>query len=266
MLQTATQALLRPLVKLLLNNGVSFGEFSEWARESFVEVAAHEFVLEGKAQTNTRISVLTGIFRRDVARIRKQKAKPIEKSKTSNRLVRIIAAWRRASEYLGENGEPKAIPLEGETPSLEMLVKRYGGDVSYQAILGEMERLQIVEKADDGLLVLKALAYVPTKDLNKQFELMGRASADLLSTINHNIESPDNSRIQMSVAYEGVPPETVARFKEMSEHKAMAMLRKFDAWLADNLEEFDEEAARGEDREEQYRVGLGLYYFQEKQC
>lgn len=265
MLQNATQALLRPLIKLLLSNGVSFGEFSEWARDSFVEVAERDFALEGKVQTSTRISVLTGIFRRDVARIRKQAAKPIEKTKTSNRLVRIIAAWRRVSEYLDETGEPKTIPVEGEAPSLEMLAKRYGGDVSYQAILKEMERLQIVETTDDGRLVLKALAYVPSKDLNRQFELMGRACEDLLSTINHNIENPDNSRIQMSVAYEGVPPETVNRFKQMSERKAMALLRKFDAWLADNLEEYSDELTSDEDREEQYRVGLGLYYFQERQ-
>src|SRR5690606_1868028 len=118
------KVLVRPLVKVLLSHGVSFNELSELLREVFVDVAERDFAIEGKKQSSTRISVLTGIFRHDVARIRKNIPKPVDKDKLANRTARVIGAWRRDKKYLDADGKPKAIKIAGHAPSLEALAKQ----------------------------------------------------------------------------------------------------------------------------------------------
>ena len=49
--------LLRPLVRILLRNGLAVDAFEEVVRRVYVDVAEKEFALEGKKQTTSRIGV-----------------------------------------------------------------------------------------------------------------------------------------------------------------------------------------------------------------
>ena len=62
--------LLRPLVRILLRNGVSHRTFAEIAKWGYVDVAHQEFGLEGRKQSISRVSVLTGLSRKEVMRVR----------------------------------------------------------------------------------------------------------------------------------------------------------------------------------------------------
>src|SRR5258708_2473946 len=66
----AAASILRPLVTRLLARGVPFGRVEARLRELFVEVAATELRLPGRRQTDSRVSLLTGINRKEVRRIR----------------------------------------------------------------------------------------------------------------------------------------------------------------------------------------------------
>ena len=70
-LAAALQRLLRPLVRLLLRHGISHTEFSELAKQVYVDVADREFPLPGRKQSVSRISVLTGLTRKEVSRLQK---------------------------------------------------------------------------------------------------------------------------------------------------------------------------------------------------
>ena len=50
----AFRQLLRPLVRILLRHGISYGEYAETVKTVFVEVAAKDFQLPGKKQTQER--------------------------------------------------------------------------------------------------------------------------------------------------------------------------------------------------------------------
>ena len=56
--------LLRPLVRLCIRSGMTFPALAQLLRELFVNVAEHDFALEGKEQTDSRVSLLTGIHRK----------------------------------------------------------------------------------------------------------------------------------------------------------------------------------------------------------
>ncbi|PKM22455.1 MAG: hypothetical protein CVV10_04255, partial [Gammaproteobacteria bacterium HGW-Gammaproteobacteria-14] len=54
----ALARLLRPIVRVLLHNRVSYATFDQIARQVFVEVADQHFRIEGRKQTNSRIAVV----------------------------------------------------------------------------------------------------------------------------------------------------------------------------------------------------------------
>ena len=68
-LVAAVARLLKPLVRVLLRNGVSYGTFADIAKRQFVEVARNEFSIQGRKQSLSRVSVITGLTRKEVARV-----------------------------------------------------------------------------------------------------------------------------------------------------------------------------------------------------
>ena len=69
-LLNAARRILYPLVRILLRNGISSDALTELVRKTYVDVAEAEFGIEGKRQTTARISVITGLNRKEVARLR----------------------------------------------------------------------------------------------------------------------------------------------------------------------------------------------------
>ena len=68
-LSAALVRMLRPLVRLLLRRGVSFKAFSDLLRWLYVDVAIEEFGLSGRKQSVSRVSVVTGLTRKEVSRL-----------------------------------------------------------------------------------------------------------------------------------------------------------------------------------------------------
>ena len=64
--------LLLPVVRFLLRNGVTWDEFGELSKGAFVKVARDDYGIEGRPTNNSRVAMLTGLSRREVARVRDQ--------------------------------------------------------------------------------------------------------------------------------------------------------------------------------------------------
>src|SRR5262245_25348405 len=110
-LGAALRSILRPLVKVLLRNGVSYGPFAETARRVYVEVAEAEFALPGKKQTVSRISALTGLTRKEVTRLQAVEEPAHEPhAERHNRPARVIGGWVRSRAYHDRRGQPADLP------------------------------------------------------------------------------------------------------------------------------------------------------------
>ena len=62
---------LRPLVRLMIAGGVTLPALIEMLKGLLVDVADKEFGLAGKAPTDSRVSLVTGVHRKDVSRLRR---------------------------------------------------------------------------------------------------------------------------------------------------------------------------------------------------
>jgi hypothetical protein len=70
-LLSAYRVLMKPLVRILVRHGVSYNEFHEILKNVFVEVAERDFGIPGRKPFQSRVAILTGMTRKEVA---KQKA------------------------------------------------------------------------------------------------------------------------------------------------------------------------------------------------
>jgi len=254
--------LMRPLVRLLLRYGIPFGSFSEAAKQVYVEVADAEFALPGRKQTNTRIAVLTGLTRKEVLRIKRlPEQQNVLLDERYGRATRVISGWLNDAEFHDADGQPAGLPMEGEHGSFAQLVGRYSGDMSVRAMADELLRVGAIRQRSDGLLGLVNTAYVPSAGEEDKLAILGTDVADLVATIDYNVDPEiPGTRFQLKVSEESLSPETVAAFREMSNHHSLALLNNYDKWLAERLRD-EESTTSGKGT---VRAGVGIYYFEQE--
>jgi len=256
----AIQKLARPLVRILLRNGVPFGVFADLAKVVYVDVALKEFGIPGRKASNSRVSVITGLSRKEVLRVRRlggeNDAEAVERY---NRAARVISGWLRDDRFGDHNGEPAPLPVEGAA-SFASLVQQYSGDVPARAILDELLASGAVHMDQDKQVVLRTRAYLPEGDEAGKLAILGTDVADLINTINHNLVNPPNDRcFQRKVSYDNVPEEAVAEFRRLSSQEGQQTLERLDQWLARR----DRDGNPGIQGSGRRRVGVGIYYFEE---
>ncbi len=263
LLLAAVIRILRPLVRMLLRHGVPYPAFSELARWTYAEVAARDFPIPGRKQTHSRISVLTGLSRKEVLRLR-QLPEPGADGEIErfNRAARIVSAWARESEFCEAGGQPRALPLEGESPSFAELVARFGGDVTPRAVLDELLRVGTVERDGDGGVRLRSRAYVPAGDDAEagRLAILGHDVAALVETIDHNLQADGGERwFQRRVAYEGVPAGEVSGVRDLASADGQRLLELLDRVLAEKIRRGYEDGPPAQTS----RVMLGIYWHEE---
>jgi hypothetical protein len=260
-LSAAVLRLFRPLVRVLLRNGVSYRTFADFAKWVYVDVATKEFEIEGRKQSTSRVSVITGLSRKEVKRVR-ELPRPDDTASVEryNRAARVIAAWRRESNFQDAEGNAAPLLLEGTGATFSELVKRFSGDVPVRAILDELIRIGAVERLEDGRVGLLVRAYVPESSEADKLHILGTDVGYLISTIDHNLQAdPMGPVFQRKVAYDNLPDEALPEFRELSAKRAQALLEKLDRWLAQRDRDVTP-TVRGTGRN---RAGLGIYYFEE---
>ena len=252
--------LLRPLVRMALKRGISYKTFASLLKWVYYDVAKTDFIIEGRKQTQSRISVITGFTRKEVKRL-SELARPTSRIQREkyNRAARVISGWRRDIEYRDDQGDTAAIPISGEGATFENLVRKFSGDMPPRAVLDELTRLGAVRLDSDNRVRLVQEAFTPAGDEAIKFHILGTDVDLLISTIENNIE-PDHQPpyFQRKVYYDNLPEEVLADFRKTSRRQAQQLLDELDRQLASNDRDVNP-AVKGTGRNV---AGVGIYYFQ----
>jgi hypothetical protein len=265
-LARAVERVLAALFRMLLRHGMSFTAFENIAKRVYVDVALREFSIPGKKPSISRASILSGLTRKEVQRLvaegQSGATRADDAEEHENRAVRVLTAWTRDADFLDEQGQPRALALNDSATSFAALVRRYSGDMPVRAVLDELLRVGTVGRLPDGRLQLLQRAFLPRSAADK-IEHLGSDVADLVHTIDHNIDHGDvDPRFQRRVIYHDMPASVATEFRKLSSAQAMAVLVKLDRWLAAKE---TEHAAKAQATEPRVRLGMGIYYFQQGQ-
>jgi hypothetical protein len=263
-LARALQTLLAPLVRLLLARGVAFDSFAEIARRTYVDVAETSFGIQGRKQTASRVSVLTGLTRKEVARIKalqEGERADAPASQRLNRAARVVSAWVRDFAPAGKSKKKQwTLPLEGARRSFAHLVREHSGDMPVRAVLDELTRTGNVVEREDGTVHLVNRTYLPPSDSPQKLMLLGADVADLISTIAHNLEAkPGEALFQRKTSYDNLPSEFTQALRARLAQEGQAFLENFDREMAQHDRDLNPQA-RGSGRK---RAVLALYYYEQ---
>ena len=257
-LVAAVRALLRPLVRLLIAKGVGLPAFMELVKDAYVDVAMNEFPVGEKKQTDSRISLLTGVHRKDVKRLRTQKRRPITAPKTIGLGAQLVARWVGSKETTDSNGLPLALPRQPAKPgqpSFDALVEQVSKDVRPRAVLDEWIRLGVARLDEAGNVVLNQLAFVPEKGFQEKAFYFCRNVHDHLAAGAHNLLADGAPLLDRSVHYSNLTPESADALQNAAERTGMQSL------LALNRMALELSAKDKDNANATRRVNFGLYFF-----
>ncbi|MFQ5478733.1 MAG: DUF6502 family protein [Candidatus Binatia bacterium] len=260
-LASALLKLLRPLVRILLRQGMPLAAFVDLAKRVYVEIALEDFVIPGRKQSLSRVSVLTGLSRKEVKRIATMPLPGDEgASARYNRAARVIGGWLRDAYFHDPTGKPLALPLEHEGPDFSELVKKYSGDVPARAIFDELLRVGAVQRLEDGRIELKTRAYIPSAASSDKLAILGTDVSDLIACIDHNMQCPgEEAFFQRKVSYDNMPADDRGELRRLAAERSQLLLEELDLWMSSH----DRDASPSVKGRGRKRASLGVYYFEE---
>ncbi|MFA7383798.1 MAG: DUF6502 family protein [Desulfurivibrionaceae bacterium] len=253
--------ILRPLIRILLRNGVPCGVMEELTRWLYVDTAAREGEIPGRKLSNSRLAILTGLSRKEVQRLKDTAVvQTPESSARYHRAARVISGWHRDQSFADNNGLPLPLAFDSAKPSFAELVKKYSGDIPARAILDELLHAGAVHRQEDGTIIPLARAYIPKTLISEKLDILGTDVADLITTIDKNLRKDSPAPLfQRKVFYDNVPAEVLPDFRRISASQGQELLEKLDGWLAAHDRDLNPHQ-QGTGRK---RVGMGIYYFEE---
>jgi hypothetical protein len=256
--------LLRPLVRLLIQGGVTYPVLADVLRSLFVEVAVSDLLKNPRAQTDSRISLLTGVHRKEIRRWRSETREPEAVPPVITRTSQIIARWLHTDEYVDTEGRLRPLPRlprpEGG-PSFESLVQSVTSDVRPRAVLDDWLNHGIVTLDATDCVVLNTAAFVPRPGSAEQLFYFGRNLHDHLSAAAANVTSSGPAPfVERAAHYDNLTPETMARLEAMGREAAQQLLTEFHRQALDLLDANDRELERAPETPRR-RFNLGVYLF-----
>lgn len=257
----AYRRFLRPLIRILIRHGISIGEFYEVVKAVYAEVAELDFSLPDKAQSQSRVAILTGLTRKEVARLKATdfgRTGELRK-KDAHRVARVLDGWHTDPEYTGPYGMPLEVPFEAATGlSFCELVRRYSGDMAPRAMLDEMLRVGAARELEGDWVRVLSRTYIPEKLAPEALQRMAQVIENFINTLEVNLqkEKSGTGRFERTVLSDrGLNPEQMLLFDEVVRRRGQEFLEELDDWLNSNI--------KGEQEEGFPVTGIGIYHFVE---
>lgn len=263
---------MRPLVKFLIGRGITFPMFADILKHIYIEVAAKDFKLPAdKDVTDSRVTLLTKVHRKDVRRIRTEHhgfdvpEEGLEVSKRKMSLgAQIVSKWLADDHYVDEAGEPKKLFIHASKangkPSFEMLVESINNDIRPRVALDEMLSQKMMVEADDGTVTLNKSAFIPEEDFEELMLHFDRNLHDHMAAAVHNIGTEKEAKkfIERSVYYKDLTQESIEKLEEIIESRGMENLIAINKAAYDLAEEDQEKGNNNQ------RMTFGIYYYADK--
>jgi len=229
----AVKKILRPLVKFLIANQITYPHLINLLKSAYVDVAEKNFIVEGKKQTDSRINLLTGVHRKDVKRLRSEQENPAERPANISIGAQLIARWVGDKSLLNEDGSPKTLPLQDDD---EFSMNSFEGVVANIAkvvirprvVLDELMRLDMVELDPDHNVILKTKAFTPNRGQEEKLYFFGKNIQDHLCAGVHNLSGQQPPFFDRSVYYDDLSESSIQELNVLADSLGMDVLIKMN--------------------------------------
>jgi Family of unknown function (DUF6502) len=252
--------LLRPLVRLLVRQGVHYPAFAAALKPLFLEAAQTELARHGKPATDSAVSLMSGVHRRDVRELTRKAVQRAPEAPQSLSLCSEVVAHWLADEGLAPGGKPRALKRHGEFDSFDALVATISRDVRPRAVLDEMLRLGLAIEQDDDVLLASA-GYAPRRGLADMAAAMADNLHDHAAAAAANLQG-DANFLEQAVYVDQLTPASIT---ELQDAARQAWQTAFKTVMAKAQQRFDHDSKKtannAEPPEPQQRARFGVYFY-----
>lgn len=250
--------LLVPITRLLVRGGIGIDALTYAAKRAYLLEAMRAVSHQDGRASISRLSVATGMTRKEVSALLSISRKVVDaeaKRSGQQRALRVLRGWLTDPRFQNRDGRPSELKYRGTERSFTQLVKLYGGDVTPKSVLRELERIEIVDSGNTGVLRLRLSRRRSNIEMNYKLSELARMFEDFAFAV---IQSNSTQN-----------PPSFFGFRESgisSTHDAAYFMRRFSRRAAAFLEDFQQwsvgrKPPKGGSPQAQdpMRVGLGVY-------
>lgn len=242
-LRRALSLMFKPLVRLLIAQGVTHAEFSETVKEVYVEVALRHFETEGKVN-KSRIAILTGLTRKEVKNVIDRTLEGGYQEKTYSRPERVLTGWYSDPNFQGPYGIPLELAYEAENaedPSFVELVRRYSGDMAPRQMLNQLIEAGSVLEVEGRYRAIRRI-FKHTTLSPSLIKRLGEVGYRVFSTAAKNIDKQMEGSgyfDRMVFADEGCTENVIEAFDHYIKPRGQEFLEEIDVWFSSRKGEND---------------------------
>ena len=234
-LRTIASLLLMPVLKFLLRRGLPFTDLLLLAKEIYIDAAKQEIALTTSKINVSRISVLTGIDRREISKFTDpEQERPAE---APGILGRALVMWEQDKRYRGKDGKLKVLTTDGENSDFFKLIFRISKSINPATVLFEAIRSGSVEEVKGGAKLVRTVAAL-NEDQIDGYGLLAKDIDSLICAADENLNRIDElGNLHIRTEFDNI------YVKDLPEIRAWILEqgRSFHHKLRDYLANFDKD-------------------------
>jgi hypothetical protein len=266
LLRAATR-LIEPLARLLVRNGVTYTMFAQALKRVFLAAAERELQADGKRVTDSALSLLSGVHRKDVRALTGEEP-PVRRTVTI--ASQVTMAWTTQPEYMDGEGRPRALPMRanGDEPSFERLSQGISKDFHARSVLDELTRLGVIIEREGLIRLVLDEGFLPARDMDELARHLAANVADHLAAAAANFTAA--SRLQPTASARApyleyalwgdeLSAASVAELQQLAQKQWLAAMKQVRN-TAEKRSDVDRTAAAAEGGLHRFRFGVYFYH------
>jgi hypothetical protein len=258
---SALERVVDPLISLMSDAGITVQEFCRLVRERAVRSAAARIASESGRSSNSRVAIITGLARAEVARILNVRDVSSSARRGQHPARRVLAAWYDNRRFLGANGDPAVLPIFGKRKSFEQLVAIHGGGIPVRAMLDQLTQINAVEILDGQRVKVRSRVPIFRGMTSTAIVNVGERAGDLLATLTSNLRTESNPLFEGTALLSDIDIGAVPLVRRQIAEQGAAFIDGATSLLTRSRIKPRRLKLKGY---QQCRVGVSVYYFQDK--
>lgn len=251
---------LQPLVRLLVRQGVTYPAFAAALKRVFVDAARAELRAQRMPRTDSALTLLSGVHRRDLRALGRAEASAPPPAPMSL-AAEVVARWMSEPRCLDDQGRPLPLPRSGdgvaggEPMSFDALVAGVSSDVRARAVLDELQRLGVAHEDAAGVH-LHGAGFAPQQGFEELAWLFADNLRDHAASASANLLGQGNA-LEQAVWVDEITPESAVRLQAVA---VQAWQQAFRQVMAEAQTRFDGDAAAQPPAQRRHRARFGVYF------
>ena len=255
----ALRRVFRPLIRFLIQHQITYPFLSDLIKRIYVDVASKDVPLTGARLTDSRVSLLTGVHRKDVRKFRQQEDfLETDSRKAISLSAQVLATWMSSTEYCDSKGNPKPLwrlDVDGQ-PSFESLVEDVSRqDLRARSLLDEWTRLGVVMLDEKERVCLREEAIGPAEGFEEKIYFFERNIHDHLAAGVENLLGEKPLHFDRCVYANNLSPESLERLKQYADREAMKLIKQLNRKAA----EMQKKDSGSADADQRFNFGAFFY-------